>query len=141
MPGRLAACQSCAAVVTVPRKLGPPCLAAVLLLGACATAPTGPTVPALPGSGKSLEQFRSDDAACQQYALAQVTGTAPDRAATGGMQDSAYDMQRRYDLGYIQCMYFKGHRVPVLGPTIEQVAQPSGSAPPPPPGTPPPAAR
>jgi hypothetical protein len=27
------------------------------LLGACATAPTGPTVMTLPGSGKTLEQF------------------------------------------------------------------------------------
>jgi len=77
-------------------------------------------------------------------------------AGTGAGSTSAYEMQRRYDIGYQQCMYAKGHRIPVSGrfaaPTYESrpVAmppppppgspppQPSGSPPPPPPGSPPP---
>lgn len=41
---------------------------------------------------------------------------------------SSYGTQRRYDNAYIQCMYAKGHRVPVSG-HIEQ--QPTYNAPPP----------
>jgi len=109
-------------------------LAAVLALAACASAPTGPTVPVLPGTGKSLEQFRVDDGACQQFAMSQVMGAgAP--GATG--TPSTYAMQRRYDLGYIQCMYAKGHRVPVLGPMAVRPAQPPGQLRPSP-GQPPP---
>lgn len=33
----------------------------------------------------------------------------------GTAQDSAYILQRRYDFGYIQCMYARGHKVPVSG--------------------------
>ncbi len=41
---------------------------------------------------------------------------------------SSYGAQRHYDNAYIQCMYAKGHRVPVSG-RIEQ--QPSHNLPPP----------
>ena len=49
---------------------------------------------------------------------------------------SSYEMQRRYDNGYMQCMYAKGHKVPVYGSFASQ--QPSRSSggsysPPPPP--------
>jgi len=54
---------------------------AVLVLSACATVPTGPTVMVLPGNGKSFEQFQGDDAVCKQWAL-QQTGTTTDRAST-----------------------------------------------------------
>jgi hypothetical protein len=52
---------------------------------------------------------------------------------------SAYGTQRRYDNAYIQCMYAKGHRVPVSGHIEQQPtynAQPRKPAryPPPPPG-------
>ena len=168
--------------MTALNKASASSLAAALLLGACVAVPTGPTVPVLPGGGKSFDQFRADDAVCQQYALAQLGGATPEQAATvsavrsaavgtalgavagaavgggegagvgagtglvvgslagaGSAQRSAYDMQRRYDLGYIQCMYANGHRVPVLGP---MTVRPHGSSPPPPPppGTAPPAA-
>lgn len=49
---------------------------------------------------------------------------------------SAYGNQRRYDYAFIQCMYAKGHRVPVSGQFTA-----SAPIPPPPPGpasTPPP---
>ncbi|MBR7906336.1 hypothetical protein A8F17_14505, partial [Burkholderia cenocepacia] len=33
----------------------------------------------------------------------------------GAAQGSAYDVQRRYDYAYLQCMYATGNRVPVPG--------------------------
>jgi hypothetical protein len=51
-----------------------------LLLGACATVPAGPSVMALPGTGKSFEQFQADDLACRQWG-SQQTGTTPEHAS------------------------------------------------------------
>lgn len=166
-------------------------LSALLLLGACTTVPTGPGVMALPGTGKTFDQFRADDFECRQFASYQVGGATPDQAAsdsgarsaaagtligaaagaaagggrgaavgagaglavgamagTGAADTSAYSQQRRYDFGYVQCMYAKGHKVPVSGnfassnspsgPANVPPAPPSGSPPPPPPGSPPP---
>jgi hypothetical protein len=56
-------------------------LAAGLLVGGCAMAPTGPSVMVLPGSGRSLAQFQNDDAVCRTWA-AQQSGTTPSQAAT-----------------------------------------------------------
>lgn len=65
-------------------------LPGLLLLGACATTPTGPSVMALPGSGKSFEQFRIDDADCKQFALGQVEGmTAGQAASSSGVRSAA----------------------------------------------------
>jgi hypothetical protein len=33
-------------------------------------------------------------------------------AGTGAAQSSGYSVQQRYDFGYQQCMYAKGHRIP-----------------------------
>jgi hypothetical protein len=61
-------------------------------------------------------------------------------AGTSAANQSAYDAQRRYDTGYVQCMYAKGHRVPVTGRYTPEAATPY--YPPPPPGSaPPPPAR
>ena len=53
---------------------------------------------------------------------------------------SGYGSQRQYDNAYIQCMYTKGHRVPV--PANMAYSKPVKAAnagiPPPPPGAPPP---
>ncbi|MGE5493300.1 MAG: YMGG-like glycine zipper-containing protein [Actinomycetota bacterium] len=156
-------------------------LASLLLLGACVTYPTAPSVMVLPGTGKSFDQFRFDDSLCRQYAFEQsggrvagqaasdsmarsaVAGTAIGAvagAAIGGNQGagvgagtgllvgsmagasagdtSAYGAQRRYDNAFIQCMYAKGHRVPVSGQfTVAPPPPPpppaSTAAPPPPP--------
>jgi hypothetical protein len=60
---------------------------AVLTLSACATVPLGPSVMVLPGTGKPLEQFQVDDAACRQWAFHQSgaagTRTAGESAAGG----------------------------------------------------------
>lgn len=67
-------------------------------------------------------------------------------AGTGAANTSSYGMQNRYDRAYIQCMYSKGHKVPVsgsytstnpAGPVINPAPRAAG-APPPPPGNPPP---
>lgn len=62
---------------------------AVLALAGCAVAPpTGPSVMAMPGQGKSFDAFRADDAVCRQYA-AQQTGIAPAEAANQSLVGSA----------------------------------------------------
>lgn len=55
-------------------------LAVVLLLTACATVPTGPRVAALPGTGKSFEQFRYDDHQCRQFARSRIDPEATNNA-------------------------------------------------------------
>ena len=65
-------------------------LVVLLVLGACTTIPTGPSVMVLPGTGKSFDQFRADDADCQQYALSQIGGaTANNAAITSGVESAA----------------------------------------------------
>jgi hypothetical protein len=156
--------------------------AASLLLGACVSLPSGPSVMVLPGSGKSFDQFRYDDADCRQFANVQIGGTSPSDAAAssvaksaavgtvvgaaagaalggqggaaggagaglligsaagaGAGETSAYALQRGYDHAYIQCMYSKGHKVPVSGRlTSSSHAGTSYVQPPPPPPPPPP---
>ena len=154
-------------------------IAAATLLGACATAPTGPSVLVLPGSAKSFEQFRADDYECRQYAGFQVNGTTPDRAAeqsgvksaaigtavgavaggligghdgaasgagaglvigalagTGAAQGSQRSAQQRYDHAFQQCMYAKGHKVPVEGYALPPRNARRAAVPPPPPPPP-----
>jgi len=57
-------------------------VAAGLLLTACATVPTGPSVMVLPGHGKNFDQFQADDSVCRQWAL-QQTGTTTGHASAG----------------------------------------------------------
>ncbi|QOJ23049.1 MAG: hypothetical protein HRU78_04830 [Gammaproteobacteria bacterium] len=59
-------------------------------LTACVHLPTGPSVMALPGSGKNFDQFRSDELACKQYAYEQVDGKTPRQASRmSGMESAA----------------------------------------------------
>ncbi len=122
---------------------------------------------ALPGTGKSADQFRYDDAECRNFADAQIGGTTPSDVANAGAatavgagvgaafggasgaavgagfglltgvavgansgEASAYALQRRYDNAYVQCMYSKGHKVPVSG---HLTSTPPAYTPPPPP--------
>jgi hypothetical protein len=76
----------------------------MLALGACAMPPpTGPSVVALPASGKDLSQFQQEDASCRAYA-SQLIGT-------GAGASELYTVQQRYDIAYTQCMYSKGNTV------------------------------
>ncbi len=56
-------------------------LLVVSLLTACASIPSGPSVMALPGSGKNFDQFRNDDYQCKQFAYEQVGGVTPNQSA------------------------------------------------------------
>jgi len=81
-------------------------LAALLLLGACATIPTGPSVMVLPGTGKSFDQFRADDAECRQFALNQIGGaSANDAAVASGVKSAAIGA----GLGALAGAAFGGH--------------------------------
>jgi len=162
-----------------------PALLGLALLAGCTTMPSGPSVMALPGSGRSFEQFRFDDSDCQMYAQSQLGGASASSAATesavrsaaigtaigavagaaiGGSRNvgagagtglvvgsvagagsagaSGYTLQQRFDNAYVQCMYAKGHKVPVAGrfvaPENPPPARPASVPPPPPPGSPPP---
>jgi uncharacterized protein YcfJ len=52
----------------------PGILAPIVLLAACAQPPMGPTVPVMPGPGKSFDAFRYDQSVCEQYAQQMVAG-------------------------------------------------------------------
>lgn len=66
---------------------------ALLTLGGCVTMPTGPSVMVLPGSGKSFEQFQTDDAVCRQWAGGQIglqpQAIANQNTATGAVAGTA----------------------------------------------------
>ena len=51
-------------------------------------------------------------------------------AGAGAGEQSAHNVQQRYDNAYVQCMYARGNQVPMSG---SYVAQPARPAPPPPP--------
>lgn len=153
----------------------------ILIVTGCVSLPNGPSIMVLPGTGMPFEQFRNDDAICQQYAYFQVGGTTANQAAmnsgvtsaavgtglggatgavigggrgaaigagsglvagslvgSGAAGSSMYEAQQRYDTAYIQCMYAKGHQVPVSGQFTgaipQQVAPPASHIPPPPSG-------
>ena len=156
------------------------------LLASCASIPSGPSVMALPGSGRTFDQFREDDSSCKQYASEQVQGQTPNSASilsglgtaaiatglgaaagaifgggsgaaigagggllvgglmgTGTATTSGNIEQQRYDIGYTQCMYGKGHHVPLSGQIMDGSRNapqgtpyqplPGPSSPPPPP--------
>jgi hypothetical protein len=164
-------------------------LAALAALGGCAAFPTGPSALALPGTGKTFEQFRMDDGDCRRYAFQQIGGMTAEKAqeesavrsavigtAIGAVagavigghdgaavgagtgllfgsaagadagRSSAYGSQRRYDNAYIQCMYARGHKVPVPAGMARMMREPAPVSPPvdartipePPHGDPPP---
>ena len=53
-----------------------------LLLGGCVVVPpSGPSMMVLPGSRMTFEQFQIDDAACRQFATAQIGGQGAGEAA------------------------------------------------------------
>ncbi|HQU17299.1 MAG: hypothetical protein B7Z66_14790 [Chromatiales bacterium 21-64-14] len=105
--------------------------------------------------GAALSRHDPGRGAAVGAATGAVVGTA---AGAGAGNDSAYELQRRYDYAYMQCMYAKGNEVPVDARLQQQPSDraypppppppgpyydappPPGSAPPavPPPGTPPP---
>ncbi|MGO9611494.1 MAG: YMGG-like glycine zipper-containing protein [Dissulfurispiraceae bacterium] len=55
-------------------------LLALLVLGGCATLPTGPSVMVLPPPNKPFEQFQAEDAICRRWAEQQI-GQSPQETA------------------------------------------------------------
>ena len=111
---------------------------AALLAAACSTPdlPAGPNLLALPGTGKTFDEFRADEQACRNISQS-------DAAAKAKEVSDSDALQRRYDAVFTQCMYAKGHKVPVRGNYQYQsnqsgnAAQTARTPPPPPPGQPP----
>lgn len=56
----------------------------------------------------------------------------------GTARSSSDVAQQRYDMGYVQCMFAKGHRVPISGQIMDNYRHQAPGANPPPPGNPPP---
>ena len=70
----------------MPRVIACLALCGAVALAACAAAPPGPSVIALPGPGKSFEQFQREDASCRQYGDAQTGyGAATAQANQAGV--------------------------------------------------------
>jgi hypothetical protein len=61
-------------------------------------------------------------------------------AGTGAAGHTGRTVQQRYDMGYQQCMYAKGHKIPMSPEAAarERSQYRAASRPPPPPGRPPP---
>jgi hypothetical protein len=61
-------------------------LAATMSLAACIAPPAVPTIPVAPGPSKTLDMFGADQAACQQYAAAEISPAvaAANNQAVGG---------------------------------------------------------
>ena len=56
------------------------------MLAGCASTPMGPTIPVMPGAGKSFDAFQADQANCKYFAQNQVQGQAEaaNNRAVGG---------------------------------------------------------
>jgi len=63
--------------------------AALLALGGCVSIPGGPIVATFPGTGRSFDQCRSDDADCRRHATASIGGRDPSRAQADSAVQSA----------------------------------------------------
>lgn len=65
-----------------------PLTVTVVLLG-CATLPSAPSMMSLPGTGKSFDEFRYDDAVCRQFAYQSVGGAGAEQAGQNAAVTSA----------------------------------------------------
>src|SRR5215471_8468576 len=97
---------------------------ALLALSGCAPIPVGPTVPVMPAPYKPMDVFAADDRLCREWARSAIGA-----AAAGDPSIHAYDVQDRYDIAYLQCMYSKGNLLPGVPPRTD-----AASVPPPPAG-------
>jgi uncharacterized protein YcfJ len=67
-------------------------LVATISLTACVPPPAAPTIPVAPGPNKTLDRFDADQAACQQYAAAQISpavAAANSRSVGGALLGAA----------------------------------------------------
>ncbi len=95
---------------------------ALALLTGCQAIPVGPTVTTLQGDARGPGEFRADDEDCRKYAsapegevrLASKGGTGSVIDGVDSAQYAGYGLQQRYNRLYVQCMYIRGNKVPVL---------------------------
>jgi uncharacterized protein YcfJ len=73
------------------------------------------------------------DGAAVGAGMGLFTGAA---VGAGNAQAAGYGSQQRYDNAYYQCMYTRGHRVPVPASVARSMRQASNTAYPPPPNAP-----
>lgn len=64
-------------------------LTALAALAGCATIPDGPSVAVMPGTTKSFEQFRDDDAVCRMYADQSIGKSAQASASDSAVSSAA----------------------------------------------------
>lgn len=93
-------------------------LMAIYLVG-CSTVPSGPSALALPGDKASESQFRGDEKACRTFAHEELLSCSH-------KPKSLEEAQLHFDINYLQCMYTKGHLIPISG---EILTDKTGSAP------------
>lgn len=61
----------------------------LMVLTGCAIMPSGPSILALPGTGKSLNDFRASDFQCRNYAAQQIGGRSDDPAVRNAVIGTA----------------------------------------------------
>jgi len=61
----------------------------LLAIAGCTTAPVGPSVLVLQGSGKTFDEFSRDDVACRDYAMRQLGGKSPGKTSQESTINSA----------------------------------------------------
>lgn len=103
---------------TLKRSLAVTALAAGLL--GCSAVPSGPSALALQGHQSSEPQFRTDEKNCRSFAHREL-------ASTANKPKSPEEAQLHFDINYLQCMYGRGHLIPVSG---ELLSDPAANAPP-----------
>ena len=98
-----------------------PILCLPLLLVACSTIPSGPSALVLPGADKNASQFQKDDTDCRKFAHTQL-------AATTHPPQSLDEGQLHFDITYLQCMYARGHLIPVSGEILTDTGPASAAS-------------
>lgn len=79
----------------------------IFLVG-CSTVPSGPSALALPNEKASESQFRKDEKTCRVFAHEELLGCSH-------KPKSAEEAQLHFDINYLQCMFTKGHLIPISG--------------------------
>ena len=109
--------KQCLTVLTHAKRCAAglsPALLLMMPLAACIGPPTGPTVVALPGHGRSLQEFQADETVCRNYAQYRLQNVALANTSVAGAPAGASNAplvgdtdQQRYDVSYAQCMTSK----------------------------------
>src|SRR5476649_407676 len=106
-------------------KISAAVVLAALVLGGCATAPTGPSVMVYPGSGKSFDQFRADERDCRQYAYNEIGG---DAAAQNVNNSAATSAVVGTAIGALAGAAIGGHNAAGVGAGVGLIAGSSAGA-------------